>query len=191
MVEGLGGPDDYFRIDGAVRYSNNHVTSSSVSNYTNGDEFTIAINFSRNSIDNPVFPTVGSKFNFGNTFAVLADAKYTKHEISTDFYSNIFNVSETMPVVFYLGFNSGMLNVSGDVNKIQPLTFYSMGGSGIGGYNTIPLRGYPDSKIGTYLNNSTIPTSKVYVKANAEIRISISQNPIPIFFPFFAECGNA
>ena len=184
-------PDDYFRIDGAVRYSNNHVTSSSVSNYTNGDEFTIAINFSRNSIDNPVFPTVGSKFNFGNTFAVLADAKYTKHEISTDFYSNIFNVSETMPVVFYLGFNSGMLNVSGDVNKIQPLTFYSMGGSGIGGYNTIPLRGYPDSKIGTYLNNSTIPTSKVYVKANAEIRISISQNPIPIFFPFFAECGNA
>ena len=53
------------------------------------------------------------------------------------------------------------------------------------------MRGYPDSKIGTYLNNSTIPTSKVYVKANAEIRISISQNPIPIFFPFFAECGNA
>lgn len=183
-------PDDYFRIDGSMRYSSNKA-SSTVSTYRNGDELTLSLSLSRNSIDNPIFPTVGSKFNLGNTFALFADAKYTKHEISSEFYSNLFNISETMPVVFYLSNNFGLVNVLGDLSKIQPLTFYSMGGNGLGGFNTIPLRGYDDSRIGAYQNGTTIPNAKVFAKSVAELRWSITQNPIPIFVLSFAEAGNA
>ena len=64
-----------------------------------------------------------------------------------------------------------------------------MGGTGLGGFNVTPLRGYTESSIGP-LGQGGIPIGKVYTKATSELRFGISVNPIPIYALIFAEAGN-
>lgn len=184
-------PDDYFRADLALRYQQNDVTGdqSQTSYYVNGSELSATLTLSRSSIDNPIFPTVGSRFSFANTLAGLGDAKYSKHELHYDFYSPLAQLSESNTLVFYLNNEFGYLNALGPIANIPPLTFYSMGGTAVTGYNTVPLRGYRDRSIGpTGLDQ--IPLGKAYAKVTSELRFGISQNPIPIFILAFAEAGN-
>ncbi len=187
----LSWPDDYFRADLALRFLRNDITGdqSQSSYYRNGTEASATLTFSRSSIDNPIFPTVGSRFTFANTIAGLGDAKYSKHEIRYDFYSPLAQVTEANSLVFYLNNEFGYLNAFGPIENIPPLTFYSMGGTAVSGYNTVPLRGYRDRSIGpTGLDD--IPLGKAYSKVTAELRFGISLNPIPIFALAFAEAGN-
>jgi outer membrane protein insertion porin family len=184
-------PDDYFRADLALRAVRNDITGdqSQSSYYRNGSEISATLTFSRSSIDNPIFPTVGSRFSFANTLAGLGDAKYSKHEIRYDFYSPLAQITEANSLVFYLNNEFGYLNDLGPIENIPPLTFYSMGGTAVTGYNTVPLRGYRDRSIGpTGLDD--IPLGKAYAKVTTELRFGISLNPIPIFALAFAEAGN-
>jgi len=55
---------------------------------------------------------------------------------------------------------------------------------------TIPLRGYDDQTIGPIDNNSTYPSGKIKAKFTAELRFSLSMDPIPIHVLAFTEAGN-
>jgi outer membrane protein insertion porin family len=67
---------------------------------------------------------------------------------------------------------------------INQLELYRMGGNGLSGFGTIPLRGYPDNQIGSTSGN------KVMSKYTAELRFAVSMDPMPIFVYGFAEAGN-
>lgn len=187
----LSWPDDYFRIDGGVSLRKNTLDGDATLNpyYRNGTEFTVSAVLSRASVDNPIFPTVGSRFTFSNTVAGLGDAKYTKHELKFDFFSPLAQLTEQNPLVFYLGNEYGVLNDYGPLANIPPSAFYSMGGTGIGGFNITPLRGYKDGTIGPE-GSDRIPVGKLYTKITSELRFGISLNPIPLYALAFAEAGN-
>ena len=184
-------PDDFTRIDLATRYLSNKLLNDAANSsyYRNGTELSSTLSISRSSVDNPVFPTVGSRFNFSNTFAGLADAKYTKHELSFDFYSPIAQVTDQNSLVFYLNNEFGVVNDYGPLELIPPSAFYVMGGTAISGANTTQLRGYEDRSIGP-IGIDRFPLGKVYAKTTAELRFGIAMNPIPIFALAFAEAGN-
>lgn len=186
----LSWPDDYFRADAGVNFRSNKIDNPSRSvYYRNGTEFSVSASLSRSSIDNPIFPTVGSRFVFSNIFAGLGDAQYTKHELRFDFFSPIAQLSESNPLVFFLGNEYGYLNDYGPLAGIPPSAFYSMGGTGIGGFNITPLRGYLDGSIGPS-GADRIPIGKLYSKVTTELRFGISLNPIPLYALMFAEAGN-
>jgi len=185
-------PDDYFRADLGLNFLRNQIEEgdlTSSSYYRNGSELSATIGLSRSSVDNPIFPTVGSRFSFANTFAGLGDAEYTKHELKFDFFSPLAQFGEANPLVFYLSNEYGYLNDYGPLNLIPPTAFYSMGGTGIGGFNVTPLRGYVDGSIGP-VGSDNIPIGKVYTKITSELRFGVSINPIPIYLLAFAEAGN-
>jgi outer membrane protein insertion porin family len=184
-------PDDYFRVDLGLRYQGNKIIGdqTGTSYYNNGTELATTLTLSRSSVDNPIFPTVGSRFSFSNTFAGLGDAQYTKHELKFDFFSPLAQFTEQNALVLYFNNEYGYLNDYGPLANIPPLTFYSMGGTAITGLNTTPLRGYRDRSIGP-TNLQDVPLGKVYTKSTAELRFGISVNPIPIYVLAFAEAGN-
>ncbi len=184
-------PDDYFRADLNLNFLRNEIEGdqSQSSYYRNGSELSATFTLSRSSIDNPIFPTIGSRFAFSNTVAGIGDAEYTKHELRFDFFSPLAQLSETNPLVFYLGNEYGYLNDYGPISQIPPTAFYSMGGTGIGGFNVTPLRGYRDGSIGP-VGGDDIPVGKVYTKITSELRFGVSINPIPIYLLAFAEAGN-
>jgi len=183
-------PDDYFRIDGGISGRKNDLEGETTSlYYRNGTEVTLSLSLSRSSIDNPIFPTVGSRFVFSNTIAGLGNAEYVKSETKFDFYSPLAHVTENNPLVFYLGNELGYLYDYGPIQDIPPLAFYSMGGTAIGALNVTPLRGYRDGSIGPVDANG-IAVGQVYSKLTAELRFGVSLNPIPIYLLAFAEAGN-
>lgn len=181
-------PDDFFRVDMAMRFQRNDVTGN-VTYYQNGTEVSATPTISRTSIDNPVFPTVGSKFVLSSTFAGLGDAEYIKPELKLEFYSPLAQLSESNTLVFYLGSEFGYLYNYGKFENVPPLAFYSMGGTALTALNAVPLRGYEDRSIGP-VSTGNIPVGQVYNKLSTELRFSISMNPIPIFVLGFAEAGN-
>ncbi|HVZ39644.1 MAG TPA: outer membrane protein assembly factor BamA [Candidatus Kapabacteria bacterium] len=185
----LSWPDDYFRVDAGINLRSNKLEGDASLDpyYRNGTEFSLTLSLSRASIDNPIFPTMGSRFSFVNTIAGLGDAKYTKHELKFDFFSPLAQLSESNPLVLYIGNEYGYLNDYGPIEGIPPSAFYSMGGTGIGGFNTTPLRGYKDQSIGPV---SSVPIGKLYTKITSELRFGIAVNPIPIYALAFAEAGN-
>ena len=71
-----------------------------------------------------------------------------------------------------------------------------MGGSGlVTGVYTIPLRGYPDARVG--VQKAGAATSSIYAPGGdayahyvAEMRLLVSMEPIPIYLLSFAEAGN-
>jgi outer membrane protein insertion porin family len=180
-------PDDYFRLDLINRFQNNNIRGDapSVSTFRHGTEISHTLSLSRSSLDNPFFATVGSRFVLSNTLAALGDARFSKHELTLDFYSPLARVTETNSLVFYLNNEYGLVNDFGPANQIAPTTFYTMGGTAIAGINTVPLRGYPDQSLGPV---NTL--GRFYLKATAELRFALAMNPIPIYVLTFAEAGN-
>lgn len=183
-------PDDYFRVDLGVNYRRNDLSGNATESlyYRNGTELALALTLSRSSIDNPQFPTVGSRFSIGNTIAGLGNAEYNKTELKFDFYSPLAYVTENNPLVFYMNNEFGYLYDYGKFENIPPLSFYSMGGTAIGGVNVTPLRGYRDGSIGYQANG--VALGQVYSKISGELRFAVSINPIPIYILAFAEAGN-
>lgn len=180
-------PDDYFRLDLTNRVLYNEINGEAPTNssFRAGSEISHTLTAARTSLDNPFFATVGSRFVFANTIAALGNAKFSKHELSFDFYSPLAQVSEQNSLVFFLNNEYGIVNDFGPLDRIAPTTFYNMGGTVVAGVNTIQLRGYQDNSIGP----RTEP-GRVYAKTTAELRFGLAMNPIPIYVLGFAEAGN-
>ncbi len=181
-------PDDYFRVDLAMRFLRNEVNGTNIY-YRNGNEISATPTISRTSIDNPVFPTVGSRFVLSTTIAGLGNAEYIKPELKLEFFSPIAQLGESNQLVLFLGSEFGYLYDYGPFENIPPLAFYTMGGTALTSLNAVPLRGYRDRSIGPVATGN-VPVGQVYNKLTAELRFSIAMDPIPIFVLGFAEAGN-
>ncbi len=181
-------PDDFFSGNWIFRVQQ---IESNSAYFLSGSQFSITQIISRNSINNPLFPTQGSNVSLSTEFSgpplLPGRAEYTKHIFSLDWYTPAFN---NQKFAFYIGSQIGTILSLGNKLDIPPLEYFYMGGTGLGQASVTPLRGYDDRVIGPF--NTTLGTQggTVMAKHTAELRFNVALNPIPIYLLTFAEAGN-
>ncbi len=115
----------------------------------------------------------------------LGQTDYIKNELNLEMFSSLAKIQGSDRLVLMLSSRFGYINGFLSDTTISPIELYRMGGNGLSGFsNVIPLRGYPDSKLGTGFGD------KVLMKYTAELRFAISLDPMPIYVYTFAEAGN-
>lgn len=178
-------PDYLFRGDWTLRFQRNDVISGG-SYYLEGTTTQVDISqvISRNSTDSPIFPTRGSNFSLLTELSggfLPGNVKFSKHIFNADWYVPILGGNRiALALSSTLGFVFGI----GDNPRIQPTDVFFMGGTGLGYFNTTPLRGYEDRGVGPASGGLAM------LKHSAELRFALSINPIPIYALLFAEAGN-
>lgn len=183
-------PDDYFRVDYVFRFQIYNVGGTS-DYYQQGkwSQFSLTQVISRNSIDNPIFPTIGSNVSLSTEISggpLPGTTDYFKVYFSSEWYSRIFNWDK---LVWYNSFDWGYVDGFKKDSFIPPIERFSMGGTGLGYIAVTPLRGYEDMSIGVTPNG--VPEGKILMKYTTEIRFGLTMNPMPIYLLLFAEAGNA
>ena len=178
-------PDYLFRADWTVKFQRNDVISGG-SYFIEGLTTQVDVSqvISRNSTDSPIFPTRGSNFSLLTELSggvLPGNVKFSKHIFSADWYVPIFGGNRiALAMSSVLGFVFGI----GDNPRIQPTDVFFMGGTGLGYFNTTPLRGYEDRGVGPAAGGLSL------LKHSAELRFALAINPIPIYTLLFAEAGN-
>jgi len=185
-------PDYYFRGDWILSGQHNNVRNG-LGVYQEGITTQISLTqiITRNSVDNPVFPTSGSNIALttqisGGPF-LPGNVNFVKWGFQADWYAPLFNSTR---VALYFSSLYGMITPLGSgTGNISPIDMYTMGGTGLGYINTTPLRGYEDQSIGPMVGG-TVVGGKAQTKQTLEARLAISKDPIPIYILGFAEGGN-
>ena len=185
-------PDKFFYIQGIFRYQYNDIINGS-SYYQEGkyNQFTVGATTTRTDIDNPIFPSRGSKFSInaelsGGPF-LPGDVDYFKLQFKTDFYRRLFNSNR---VVFYAGFDIGYIEELKANTPIQPFEYFYMGGNGLV-IATTPLRGYDDRTVGPRNpRTGQVIGGRVMTRYVLELRGALTLEPMPIYLIAFAEAGN-
>lgn len=181
-------PDDYWRGDWNFRVIYNDIGTTEQTSFIPGLEVTIAQQFSRISLNNQFFPSVGSKFSLSNDFAMgslgIGKTDYFKTEINFDIFNPLMQIAGQDRLVLMLSSKWGYVAGLKSDSTIPPIDRYYMGGNGLSGWGVTPMRGYPDRSFG--------PDDGSYVltKYTTELRFAISLDPMPIYFYTFAEAGN-
>lgn len=184
-------PDNYFYIQGLLKYQYNDIIDGR-SFYQEGktQQYTLGLTISRTDIDNPIFPSTGSKISLSGEMSggvfLPGDVDYYKLGLTTDWYRRIFNSNR---LALYFGVDAGFMNELRSGTIIQPFEFFYMGGNGLI-IATTPLRGYEDRSVGPRNQNGDIVGGRVKLKYTAEIRAALALEPIPIYVLAFAEAGN-
>jgi len=202
-------PDDYFVLSNSVSFQSynlfNYFATSGLP-VNNGilNQLSFSSTVSRNSLNNPVFPTAGSSFSFSLNATPPFSAFLSKPKTEAEKYRNVefhkwmIDGSYFIPVAKNLVFNSrahfGFLGYYTKAQGIGPFERFKLGGSGITGFNfligydIIGLRGYQDNSISpTGANGAGI----IFNKYVSELRYALSTNPAAtIFVLAFAEGGN-
>jgi outer membrane protein insertion porin family len=184
-------PDDFFYIQGFTRFQYNDVIDGGFY-YREGQtrQYTIGTTITRVDIDNPIFPSRGSKLTLnaeisGGPF-LPGNVDYYKFELKTEWYKPLFNNNR---IVLYASTDIGYLHELEKGTPIQPFEFYYMGGNGMI-IATTPLRGYEDRSIGVRDETGQVLGSRVQTKYTLELRGALALEPIPIYLLAFAEAGN-
>ena len=184
-------PDDRFYLQGLFRFQYNDVINGQ-SYYAEGvsRQFTAGLTISRNDIDNPIFPSNGSKINLTGELSggpiLPGDVDYYKFEFQADLYRRLFNTNR---LAFYAGVDLGYIHELVKGTTIQPFEYFYMGGNGLV-IATTPLRGYADRSVGPVSSSGLTIGGRVKAKYVAEIRAALALEPMPIYFLVFAEAGN-
>ena len=184
-------PDKYFYVQGILRYQYNNIINGS-SYYQEGtyNQFTAGLTLTRTDIDNPVFPSRGSKFWISGEISggpfLPGDVDYFKLQFKTDFYRRLFNSNR---LVFYAGFDIGYIEELKEGTPIQPFEYFYMGGNGLV-IATTPLRGYEDRSVGPRSSFGQIIGGSVMSRYVLELRAALTLEPMPIYIIAFAEAGN-
>ncbi len=184
-------PDNYFYVQGSLKFQYNDVIDGR-GYYNEGltRQYTLGVTITRNDIDNPIFPSKGSKNSLSaevsGGFLLPGDVDYYKVDFSSEWYRRLFNTSR---VTFYTGIDVGYLNEIVPGTSIQPFEYYYMGGNGLV-IATTPLRGYDDRTVGPYNSDGNIIGGRLKTKYTAELRAALALDPIPIYVLLFAEAGN-
>ncbi len=182
-------PDEYFRGDWQVVVQRNNQQSSE-GLYRKGitTEISVQQTLSRMSFNSLIFPTSGSRVSLTTKWALgalgVGSTDYLKLRFAAEFVAPLWGPELAERLVLYLSTELGYLKGLRSDSTIPAVEFYRMGGSGLGGFNVTPLRGYPDQSIGP-LGGGT-----VLARHTAELRFAVSLNPMPIYFIAFAEAGN-
>ena len=187
-------PDDYFYIQGLFRFQYNDVLNGGgVYPIGVSHQFTLGATISRRDIDNPTFPSKGSNVSLdaelsGGPF-LPGDVNYLKLGFKVEWYKRLFNSNR---VALYTVSNFGYLQEldKASETKINPFEYFFMGGNGLV-IATEPLRGYDDRTIGPKAaDGTTVFGGRVLTRYTAELRVSVAQDPIPLYLLAFAEAGN-
>jgi len=207
-------PDDYFSLMTTLniqRYDLFNYTLITNSNFGKDQTYSnsIAFNttFSRNSLNNPTFPTTGSSLSLIVNVTPPYSLFRENNRFSTDnerfrwveFHKWNLDASWFTPLAKNLVINTrAHFGFIGNYNKqlgIGPFERFRLGGSGLSGFNfllgydIIALRGYNDGTVGTPLG---IEAGVLFNKFVTELRYAISTNPAAtIFVHTFLEGGNS
>jgi outer membrane protein insertion porin family len=188
-------PDNYFRGDWILRVANTRITdiSEEYKQYypeygdgTNIQQISVTQVYSRDSRDQPEFPTYGSvnSLSFQLSGGPLGGtADYTK---------TIFQSEWFVPLPFKFVLYTQMMY--GFMKKLSPQSiipfgeYFYLGGSGLGLGES--LRGYDDGAVGPLTSSGRSIGGKSLVKNSVELRIPIAPNPT-IFGLLFMDAGNS
>jgi outer membrane protein insertion porin family len=207
-------PDDYFSLMSTLsiqRYDLFNYTLISGSDFGRDQTFSNSIalstNLSRNSINNPTFPTSGSSLSLIVNLTPPYSLFRKNNSFSSDkerfrwveFHKWNFDASWFLPLAKNLVINTrahfGWIGSYNQQLGIGPFERFRLGGSGLSGFNfllgydIIALRGYNDGQVGTPLG---IEAGVLFNKFVTELRYAISTNPAAtIFVHSFAEGGNS
>jgi outer membrane protein insertion porin family len=188
-------PDDYFRGDWVYRLEkveySNFTESFKASNPRNIEEDVPRLSSSltqiitRDSRDNPEFPTTGSVNSYrievaGGPFG--GDDQFHKHVFTSEWYNPV-----VWKLVLYTRMEMGFLDgLTSDSDDIPYIEHFFMGGSGLSLGSG--LRGYDEREVGPQSAGYAVG-GKTLFKQTAELRFPIVTNPT-IFGLAFAEAGN-
>ena len=207
-------PDDYFSLMTTLNvqrydlFNYQLITGSTFGKdqtYSNSIAFNTS--FTRNSINNPTFPTTGSSLalivNVTPPYSIFrANNKFSNDNERfkwVEFHKWNFDASWFTPLAKNLVINTrAHFGFIGNYNKdlgIGPFERFRLGGSGLSGFNfllgydIIALRGYSDGSVGTPLG---IEAGVLFNKFVTELRYAISTNPAAtIYVHTFLEGGNS
>lgn len=185
-------PDDYFRGDWILNAQHNDV-SDGRGIYTEGRSSQVSLTqiFSRNSVDNPVFPTYGSNVSLSTEMSggplLPGTIDFHKWIFQSEWYLPLFGSNR---VALYLNSQYGYLSKFREDTDLPPIELFFMGGTGLGFIATTPLRGYEDQAIGPRNSRGAIVGGQAMTKHTAEVRLAVALSPIPIYILGFAEGGN-
>ncbi len=204
-------PDDYFRVDYAANLQQYKLRNYSGFLFSNGDSYDLSLSqvLSRNSVDAPIFPTMGSNIKFtvqatppysllnGKNYDNLSVSQryqfseYHKWKFETQFFQKIYGklILKAQAQFGFLGFYNKSVGQA-------PFGRFKLGGDGMQGFDflqgseVIAMRGYANNAVVA----EGIPTNSgnpIYNKYMLELRypISLSQSAT-IFVLGFAEGGN-
>jgi outer membrane protein insertion porin family len=211
----LNWPDNYFQLNYSLNFD--HYTLDNFSGYlfSNGTSYNIKLTqeFSRNSVDAPIFPTSGSNIKFtlqvtppyslfNNTNYRIATpedrykfVEYHKWKFDAQWFTRLAGKLVLMSQTRF-----GFL---GSYNKLvgqSPFERFKLGGDGMATYQflqgseIIGLRGYQNFSmvpVGSGYNADNNPGSPIYNKFTMELRYPvIASQSATIFLLTFAEGGN-
>ncbi len=188
-------PDPYFRINWIFTGEKLDVTNGG-GYYPEGvnTEWNLTQVISRNSTNSPIFPTVGSDISLSDELAgppiLPGTVDFQKHVFNADFYTSLFGSDR---VVLFSGTTFGVVGSLTNTSNPNPVDLFFMGGTGLGYISTTPLRGYGDQQVGPKSPDTQSGTpvgGRVMFKQTFELRLSILQDPIPLYVDLFAEGGN-
>jgi outer membrane protein insertion porin family len=185
-------PDDYFRGDWMIDGQVNNVRDG-LGIYREGKSTQVSLTqvISRNSIDNPIFPTSGSSVSFSVQMSggplLPGNLNFHKWLFSSEWYLPLFG---SQKLALYLSSTYGYIGSFSSDDYVQPVDLFFMGGTGLGYISTTPLRGYEDQSVGPRNENSDIVGGRAMAKQTLELRYAVSINPIPIYLVSFLEGGN-
>jgi len=184
-------PDDFFRGDWILRAQVNDVRDGR-GIYVEGQTSQVSLQqiITRNSVDNPIFPTRGSNVSLsvevsGGPF-LPGNIDFHKWLLRAQWYVPVFASNK---VALLLAADYGYINRFGN-SVIPPIDLFFMGGVGLGFISTTPLRGYEDQAVGPRNARGDIVGGMAMVRQTVELRFAIAINPIPIYVLGFVEGGN-
>jgi len=187
-------PDSFFRGDWIFRVAESSITnvrdqdllqSYYRSGFTNIRQMSVTQIISRDSRDQPEFPTRGSVFSLstqlsGGPFG--GDAQYIKNIFSAEWF-----IPMPLGLVIYSKNMYGILEEIRRQSTIQYGEYFYLGGSGLSFSES--LRGYDDGRVGPVSPAGSPIGGRSIVKNTLELRFPIAPNPT-IFGLLFMEAGN-
>ena len=185
-------PDMYFRGDWILNGQHNDVVNGNgIYNEGRSSQISLTQIISRNSVDNPVFPSSGSNVSLSIEMSggplLPGTIDFHKWNFQSEWYVPLFGTNR---IAFYLNSQFGYLSQFEETSPIPPIELFFMGGTGLGYIATTPLRGYEDQSIGPTNANGSPIGGRAMTRQTAELRFAVSLNPIPIYVLGFAEGGN-
>ena len=211
----LNWPDNYFQLNYSLNFDHYNLDNYPGYLFNNGTSYNIKLtqDFSRNSVDVPIYPTSGSNIKltiqatppyslFNNVNYRIATPEQRYHFV--EYYKVKFDAQWFTKVGGkFVVMSQARFGYLGTYNKLvgqSPFERFKLGGDGMQSYqflqgtDIIGLRGYENFSIvpeGSNLNGNTNQGNAIYDKFTMELRHPVIASPsATIFFLAFAEGGN-
>lgn len=213
-------PDDFFSLTHSLNFSYYElINSSAFGAFSNGfsNNFSFTTVLSRNSIDQPIYPSSGS--NISISLQLTPPYSLIQNATAADFVTNqqrfkwiefhkwkfdaqwFTPLSKNKKLVLMSRANFGFIGSYNSLKGISPFERFRFGGTGLTGLTwgaqflgaeIVGLRGYEDGSISNQTGNPAVGDAPIYNRLTMELRYPVSLNPSATVFGIaFLEGGNA